>query len=578
MKKILSLATAAGLSIAMLGMGLGGSVPQAAAAAPAASSGTLIESTGTLWSGNFIPELSGSVSDISIWYNQFLMLLGPTPNFSISTYGGVVSKYTVSKDRRTFTFWLNPKARWSNGRRVSARDVQLFLQWMASKAYNVTLAGPFAGGFNDIVGMTEKNGQPLPNGQTPSGYRQLSRYKFSITTTAAYSNALINEVGRIVPLPYFALHKYPFQDWNKIAFDHFPTVSDGPWVMSKIIPNEVVVQTANKYFEYGPPRIPTVETKYVPDQVLPGDLIKGYVNFSYISARYYSTLKRIPTLKIAVDPGRGYDDISWKLNNTEYGSVFRNVHFRRGVLYALDRPAMVKAFLHGLAQVETGPLPDMYSWYDPAANEGKYAYAYNPDKAIQEFRRAGLVQNKKTGWFELKDGKPFDPTFTYASGSQSGADEAQAIASYMHAAHVDLKLNPPEDFNTMLSVLSSDTNGTKPIQGFALGDLLCADPSYYSSMATPEGCATSLCSYSKTTLPAFQKKSIPLLTEQKSAKAFNHAYRKKVIDQWQVLFSSCVPWDVLWDPDNLTAYASNLHGVVVNAIGWYYPWRWYFGK
>jgi peptide/nickel transport system substrate-binding protein len=577
-KRALGIAAAAVLSVSALSMGMGGAGGVNASSASTNGSDAIVQGIGSLWSGNFMPYLSSSAYDIDIWGQEYMSLLGETPHAQLTTYGGLVSKYTVSKNKKTFTFWLSPKARWSNGRRVTARDAQLFLQWMASKAYAVTLGGPYVGSFNDIVGMTEKNGDPLPNGQTPSGYKQLGKYEFSITISQPYANALINEVSGITPLPYFLLHKYPFQDWNKIAYNHFPDLGDGPYVVSKIIPEEVVVETANKYFEYGPPRIPTYEFKYVLNKLKPGDLIKGLINYTSIEPKYYTALKSAPGVTTNVQTGLGYQYIGWRLNNATNGKIFDNVHFRRGVLYAINRVAFNEAYNKGLFTLETGPLPDVYSWYDKAANTGKYAYPYNVKKAIQEFEEAGLVLNKKTGFFQYPNGTPFKPTFDYSSGLALLSEESTTIAQFLHAAHIDLVVNPPLDFNTILSQLANDAKGTQPVQGFSLGIGIGSDPSFYSILGSTAGFNTTSWDITDQTLPDFQPEDMKLLTEQKSAKAFNRAYRKKVLDQWQILFSKYLPYEILGDPDTVRAYSSDLKGIVISPFGAFYDWKWYFSN
>jgi peptide/nickel transport system substrate-binding protein len=579
-KRAITVAAAAILSVSALSATMGATGGANAASGAPQRGGTLISSVPALWSGNFIPYLSDSAYDIDIWENQFMPLLSITPKAQVTTVGGVVDKYTISKSKTVFTFWLNPKARWSDGRRVTARDVKFGLEWVTDKGYVENLAGVYAGSWGDIVGSTLPNGDPLPNGTAPSGFKQLGPYEFSIQIVKPYANALISQLSGIVPLPYFAWHNVPFKDWNKASFDHFPTIGDGPWVMSKIIPNEVVVQTSNKYFEYGPPLIPTYETKYVIGKLVPGDLVKGLVNFTGISPRYYKALKSVPSLKIDVETGLGYQYVAWRLNNVKYGSIFQNVHFRRGFAYALNRQAINTAYNFGLGTVETGPLPDVYSWYDPAANSGKYAYAYNPAKAVKEFEEAGLVLNKKTGWFDLANGQQFDPTFTYPAQSETLEQESTSIAQYEHAAHLNLQLNPPLDFNSMLNQLENDSKGTQPIQLFTLGVGLGSDPSFYSSMV-PQGTTNPTangCDITAQTMPGYFQKNIQLLTEQKSAKAFNRAYRKKILDQWQILWSQNLPMLVMNDGDSLTAYAANLHGVVDNVFGSFYDWKWWFSN
>jgi ABC-type transport system substrate-binding protein len=51
-----------------------------------------------------------------------------------------------------------------------------------------------------------------------------------------------------------------------------------------------------------------------------------------------------------------------------------------------------------------------------------------------------------------------------------------------------------------------------------------------------------------------------------------------VLDKWQVLMNQQMPTNFLTMDDTLTAYSSNLHGVVYTDLGTFYPWEWYFTK
>lgn len=55
---------------------------------------------------------------------QFESLLNGNP-LAVGEYmPGLARKWSISDDKRTFTFWMNPKAKWSDGKPVTAEDVK----------------------------------------------------------------------------------------------------------------------------------------------------------------------------------------------------------------------------------------------------------------------------------------------------------------------------------------------------------------------------------------------------------------------------------------------------------------------
>ena len=116
--------------------------------------------------------------------------------------------------------------------------------------------------------------------------------------------------------------------------------------------------------------------KVIPDsnaqlaQLLSGDL-------DLISVGNPETVERIksnPNLKIDLATANIYYFVALNQDDPR----FQDVRVRQALLYAIDRPAMIKSVLRGYGQVATGPIaPVQKSFYTKNVQQ----YPYDPAKA-----------------------------------------------------------------------------------------------------------------------------------------------------------------------------------------------------
>lgn len=570
-KRTLSFSAAAvlGLSALLAGGGASAAAP-AAHRVPSQAGDTLVNALPTAWAPDLIPDLAFSAYSSAISSMNFLWLIGVNQGGDLSPVGGVVDKWSIAPDHKTYTFWINPKMKWSNGQPVTSEDVKLGIAWLASKSYN----GPLQGGYGYLVQGIAGGANPLPDGQVPSGFKIISPSEFQITTQNADPAILNSQLSEIYPLPSSVLGKIPMSKWNKISFDTAPTVGDGPWVVSKVVQGQTVVMKANPYFAWGKPYIPTYEWQVITVDQQPGALAKGTLNMATIDPKYYAGLKKYPNIAFDIVPhSYDYNYLVWRLNNAQYGYVFRNVLFRQACMYAINRMALIKAFDKGFGYPQNTFLPDVSKWYDTNL---PHQYRFSPSKANQLLDEAGLKIDPKTGWRTTPDGKPFTPTLTYNTGSTSEAQEMQAIAQMLQAVHIHAKVNPPIDFNTLSHMQQNDANGKQPLQGFLEGVQFSG-----SNDPDPRGFLRTTDAFNDTTWDwsykdKYTELNDKLIAEQASVPAFNYAYRKNVIDQLQALYNERVPMIFLDNPSSLIAYTSSLKNVRFSPFGQWEPWTMYF--
>lgn len=559
---------AAVLSLSALLAGCSGATDAAAAVKHSSipNGGTIVETVPTSFGSNFIPLLDGSAYNQNITGLMFDSILTVNPQNQLM--GDLTYLPVVSKNGLTYTFTIKPTAVWSNGIHVTSKDVELGVDWLASKSYNNP---PDNGEYGSFVQAIVGASNPLPDGTTPAGFKIISPYKFSITVQHADPTELGSNLAFITPLPYYVLGSLPMSKWMGSAFDKQPTVGSGPYLIQSIVPNQSVTMKANPHYVFGAPHISYTIWKVISPNVVSGDLASGQVTMATVHATDFIKLKNDPTLAENSEPANGYDFLGWRQNNVTYGKEFQNVMFRQAVEYAINRPALGEALDKGYFTVTNGPFPVGVSYFDKALSN---AYPYSPAKANALLTKAGFRINPKTGWRMTPGGRAFTPTLTYTSGDSNIQIQANFIVQFMKAVHIDLKLLPPISFQQQVNEMNADTNGKAPIQAFLEGWNLGSGPQ------DPRPLWLSTAPFNTTvqdweTPASVLKENDTLLQEQASLKAYNPVYRQDILNQWQVLWNSQEPTNQLIADNALTVYQKNLHGVVFSSLGDFYPWEWY---
>lgn len=529
--------------------------------------GTIIQSVPTSFGSSMIPLLDASAYNQNVTGLMFDPIM--TINANNQLIGDLVNKWWYSKDFKTIYFHIDPRATWSNGIHVTAADVQLGLDWLASDTYNNKDNGQYGYLINIIKGAEK----PITDGTTPSGFKVINPDEFSITLDAANPTALGSNLQFITPLPSFIMKGTPMSQWKDSVFNKLPTIGDGPYLIKTIVPNQSVTMVANKHYVFGEPHITTNIIKVISPDVLSGAVVSGQVTIASVHPTDFLKLKSNPNLNYNVSAQNSYGYLGWRQNNAVYGKEFQNVKFRQAVEYAINRPALVQALDKGYGTVTDGPFPTANSYFDKKLAG---TYAYSPAKANALLNQAGFKIGSD-GWRMTPDGKPFKPTLTISSGDSQIQVEANFIKQFLDAVHINLQILAPIDFEQELNQLNTDANGKQPVQGFLLGWNLGSGPQ------DPSGLWLSNASFNTTTQDWVTPKSVlaendKLINDQLSLKAFNDTYRQNILNQWQELWNSQVPTNNLISGDALTVYSNKLHGVVFSPYGTLFPYKWYLSK
>jgi peptide/nickel transport system substrate-binding protein len=237
----------------------------------------------------------------------------------------------VSRDRRTYTFTIRSDARFSNGARVTARDLVHSLERMFDpkvKFSNADIFEDVAGARQMLAGKATRLAGAVAQGQT-----------LRLTLTRALPDFLAR-TSILCAVPATV----PADPEGAKA----PLPSPAPYYVSEYVPGERFVLERNTFYRGPRPhRVDRIETSLTGDASSVDDVAAGeldYVNPTPdLSSRLVGLARRygVNRSRLFVEPGLATR--MFIINTTR--PLFRgNIALRQALNFAVDRPALVREF------------------------------------------------------------------------------------------------------------------------------------------------------------------------------------------------------------------------------------------
>jgi microcin C transport system substrate-binding protein len=332
----------------------------------------------------FCAELAGLMYDSLLGLNPLTATFEPA----------LAATWTISEDQRTFTFSIDPDARWSDGTPISAQDVV----W----TYDTILDKNSDTGPHKIALQRFERPEALDGKTVRFQAREI------------HWRNLLN-AGSFHILPKHAFEKIPF---NEINFD-FPVVS-GPYAFGTL-KEGVSLELVRRQNWWKEPQV----------------RMRGVYNFDTILYRFYAErgnafdafkkdqfdLYAVHTSRLWVKETQGDPFVrNWIVRQRiqNYNPIgfqgfalnmrrppYDDLNVRTALAHLLNRDLMNSTLMYNQYFLHKSYHEDLYSPETPCENP---SYDYNPARAATLLADAGWVINPETQQLE-KEGRPFVLTF-----------------------------------------------------------------------------------------------------------------------------------------------------------------------
>lgn len=464
-----------------------------------------------------------------------------------------LGKWTTSTDGLTYTWEIDAKANWSDGKPITGEDYLTAVKAVARSKATVRKSN-----FQDIKGFTDyRDGKAtkiegiVVDTANPK--------KFTVTFAKVFCPALINAFGSSSgPLPTHIFGKYTVDaDATKNIDDApenlNPTVASGPFKFKEWRKGDQVILERNDTYFKGAAFADQYVFKVVADAtVLANQLKTGEVNFGTIEPKDLDDISRQDNLQVFKFQALSYTYIGWNVKSAA-APALADKRVRQALAYGLDMDAVVKQILFGQGTKMVAHHPPA-SWAAPSA--GLETYAYNKTKAEDLIKQAGYT---KSGEFYAKDGKPLE--FSIVANSGNKVRETLLQVATEQYKQIGVKVNAKlEAFETMVDKL---TKGNQEIQGWIIGWSLGLEPDPYgiwhSSQIPDASKNVTGFNFGAFTAPGFDK----AIEDGRSPSNgdCSQANRKKNYETFNKTLNDEQPYNFGFSPNTLLVVPKNMRGI-----------------
>lgn len=313
---------------------------------------------------------------------------------------GLADKWSISDDKKTFTFHINPKTRWSDGTPITADDVK----W----TYDVIM---------DPKNMTGPHKINMERFKPPV---VIDKYTIQFTAREIHWKNLLAAGGFHI----LCKHAYHKKDFNTVNFE-LPVVS-GPYRLGMI--DEGVLLKLKRRSDWwnidakasqNKGNFETVTYKFFAERANAFeafkkgiiDLFPVYTSRIWVNETGGNSFFQNHIIKQKVHNHKPIGFQGFAMNMRK--PPFDDIHVRKAMAFLLDRKKMNQTLMYSQYFLHRSYFEDLYSEATPCPNP-----LIEPDKkqARSLLKQAGWTVNPKTGFLE-KNGNKF--TFKFLTRAAS---------------------------------------------------------------------------------------------------------------------------------------------------------------
>ncbi|HEX8169407.1 MAG TPA: ABC transporter substrate-binding protein [Thermoanaerobaculia bacterium] len=327
---------------------------------------------------------------------------------SLAPIPGTAASWEIQNGGKTYILHLDPRATFSDGTPVTARDVVFTLN-KAIEADSMAFAANFEG---------------LDRAQTAALDEHTVRVVFKearVTQLLAFNIGVMPE------------HVYAKGDFAKPA----KLVGNGAYVVERRQPGRSILLKRRADYWRAQPHIESLLLRVVPDDAVAWkSVLRGELDIARISNEQWFRVKDDPKVRELVDFRNvyllSYNCVLWNLSDP----LFDDARVRRALAMSFDRQAVIDRLYHGQARAVSGPfLPDQW-----ANNPEIVPIERNPEAAAALLSSAGWRDSDGDGVLD-RGGKRFAFRILVPANSSTAKDQCQVLQDALSKLGVKMEIN-----------------------------------------------------------------------------------------------------------------------------------------
>ncbi len=478
--------------------------------------------TDTPFTGIFNNELANSAIDSTVAQFGNESLFDTDDSYKINNKGPATFK--LDRKAKTVTIEVKKGVKWSDGKQVTAKDVEYEYEIMANKG---SKSQRYTASLQDIVGLTDYHdgksktisGIEMPDGE--NGRKVVIHFKEMKPSMLQSGNGYFLESAS----PYHQLKNIPFDKLQSSDAVRKNPIFFGPYKISKIVRGQSVTWVPNKYYWRGTPKLDKITISVVNPNSASQAIKSHKFDIADVVNSQWDQVKNTKGVNFVAKVPLAYSYMGFKVGKWKDGrnvmdpkAKMNNKSLRQAMAYAMNIDAVTKRYTHGLSFRVPTLIPKQFGDYFDKNVKG---YTYNLKKGNEILDKAGF---KKKGKYRVQpNGKPLTIRLAAMTGSSTQEPIIQNYIQQWKKMGLNVKLTGGRliEFNSFYDKIQNDA---KDVDVFMAAWSLGSEPS-------PNDLYNEKAPFNFTRFVT--KKNTQLLAEMDSQKAFNHKYRVDKFHEWQ---------------------------------------------
>jgi len=481
------------------------------------------------------PVLITNIDDREVSGWLFMSLIGTDPQ-TYNDLPGLAQKVEVSKNKKEYTFSLNPKAKWSDGTPVTSDDVVFTFEKIMDPKVNAATIRSF------LSGVTIEKIDNL-------------KFKFKVDQPKFDTKDFL---GSIQPI-----QKKQFEhvsDFNQAKENLYP-IGDAAYVLKKISRDQfVTLERDPKWWAKDLPEykatenFDTVQLKIIQDNALRYEsFVKGNLDTVTFSLDQFGVqVKGVDKDKFGTGPKSGKPIWAKALKSDGslpwYGiglnlkkPIFASVKTRQALAYLIDYQTIIKNLYFGLVSQAVSPFGSRTDNVSPKLKNLSKAYKYDMKKAMALLKEDGWADTDRDNVLDKQiDGRrvPFRFTFKVASMNQVGVKFGQFYKEALKKSGIDMTVRAMDI--TALYQDFDDKNFEAVLMGWGGGSIF-PNPRQLWATSSIDGGSNKV---------GYSNPKVDALIEKANLE-FNRKKRTKMLQQINDILYSDLPYIFLYERDSI---------------------------